>query len=83
MIDVAVPRDIDPNVHRLDGVYVYDLDALQSMAERSAEARKQEVVSCDRLIAKHVVEFQSWLQKSVNPMMNPGARLACEADSSP
>jgi glutamyl-tRNA reductase len=76
MIDVAVPRDIDPNVHRLDGVYVYDLDALQSMAERSMETRKQEIVGCDRLIAKHVIEFQNWVEKSVNPMPDPGARLA-------
>jgi glutamyl-tRNA reductase len=76
MIDVAIPRDIDPNVHRLDGVYVYDLDALQSMAERSMEARKQEAAGCDRLIAKHVVEFQNWIEKSVNSMTNPGARLA-------
>jgi glutamyl-tRNA reductase len=76
MIDVAVPRDIDPNVHRLDGVYVYDLDALQSMAERSMETRKQEIVGCDRLIAKHVIEFQNWIEKSVNLMPNPGARLA-------
>jgi glutamyl-tRNA reductase len=80
MIDVAVPRDIEPDVHRLDGVYVYDLDALQSMAERSMEARKQEDAGCDRMIAKHVVEFQSWLEKSINPMTNPGARLACEAE---
>jgi glutamyl-tRNA reductase len=80
MIDVAVPRDIEPEVHRLDGVYVYDLDALQSMAERSMEARKQEDAGCDRMIAKHVVEFQSWLEKSINPMTNPGARLACEAE---
>jgi glutamyl-tRNA reductase len=69
MIDVAVPRDIDPDVHRLDGVYVYDLDALQSMAERSMEARKQEVAGGDRLIAKHVIEFQNWLEKSANPMI--------------
>ena len=73
MIDVAVPRDIDPDVHRLDGVYLYDLDALQRMAERSMEARKQEVAGCDHLIAKHVAEFQTWMEKSANPMMAPVA----------
>jgi glutamyl-tRNA reductase len=73
MIDVAVPRDIDPNVHRLDGVYVYDLDALQSMAERSMEARKQEAAGCDRLIAKQVVEFQTWIERSVPSMIGPVA----------
>jgi hypothetical protein len=50
------------------------------MAERSMEARKQEDAGCDRMIAKHVVEFQSWLEKSIDPMTNPGARLACEAE---
>jgi glutamyl-tRNA reductase len=68
MIDVAVPRDIEPNVHQLNGVYVYDLDALQAMAERSLEARKQEAAGCDRLIEKHVIEFQSWIEKSVDPI---------------
>jgi glutamyl-tRNA reductase len=73
MIDVAVPRDIDPRVHKLEGVYVYDLDALQAMAERSLEARCQEIAGCDRLIAKYVTEFQSWIEKSTNPIMAPVA----------
>ena len=82
MIDAAVPRDIDPNVHQLDGVYVYDLDALQSMAERSMEARVQEAAGCDRLIAKYVIEFQNWLEESVDPMLNRGACLALMAQRS-
>jgi glutamyl-tRNA reductase len=69
VIDVAVPRDIEAEVHRLDGVYVYDLDALQSMAERSMEVRQQEAAGCDRLIAEHVAEFQAWMEKSVDSML--------------
>src|SRR5205085_8433474 len=37
MIDLAMPRDIDPAVNKLDGVYLYDLDSLQAMAERTLE----------------------------------------------
>jgi glutamyl-tRNA reductase len=69
VIDVAFPRDIDPEVHRLEGVYVYDLDALQLMAERSMQARQQEAADCDRLIAKHVADFQAWMEKSVDSMI--------------
>jgi glutamyl-tRNA reductase len=71
MIDVAVPRDIEPEVHQLEGVYLYDLDALQLMAERSMQARQQEAAGCDRLIAKHVAEFQVWMEKSVDSMIGP------------
>ena len=43
MIDWAMPRDIDPAVYKLDDVYLYDLDSLQSMAERTLAVRKQEL----------------------------------------
>ena len=41
MIDLAMPRDIDPCVRKLDGVYLYDLDSLQSIAEQTLALRKQ------------------------------------------
>jgi glutamyl-tRNA reductase len=62
MIDLAMPRDIDPAVQKLDGVYLYDLDSLHSIAERSLAVRKQESEKCDQLIERHVQEFQSWMQ---------------------
>jgi glutamyl-tRNA reductase len=64
MIDLAMPRDIDPAVQKLDGVYLYDLDSLQSIAERTLAARKQESEKCFRLIERHVQEFQSWMEHS-------------------
>jgi glutamyl-tRNA reductase len=64
MIDLAMPRDIDPAVQKLDGVYLYDLDSLQSIAERTLAVRKQESEKCFRLIEHHVQEFQSWLEHS-------------------
>jgi glutamyl-tRNA reductase len=64
MIDLAMPRDIDPAVNRLDGVYLYDLDSLQAMAERTLEVRKREAENCYRLIEHHVNDFQSWIDRT-------------------
>jgi len=41
------------------------------MAERSMQARQQEAAGCDRLIAKHVAEFQAWVERSVGSMIAP------------
>jgi glutamyl-tRNA reductase len=64
MIDLAIPRDIDPAVHNLDGVYLYDLDALQRMAERTLQVRRQEAENCHRLIDQHVLDFQLWIERT-------------------
>lgn len=60
-IDLAVPRDIDPAVNELDGVYLYDIDSLQAIAARSMEVRRKEIVLCEHLIDRHVREFSEWL----------------------
>ena len=64
MIDLAMPRDIDPAVHKLGGVYLYDLDSLQSMAERTLVLRKQESEKCHQLIEHHVQDFQLWIERT-------------------
>jgi glutamyl-tRNA reductase len=61
MIDLAMPRDIDPAVQKLDGVYLYDLDSLRSIASRAVAVRKKESEKCDLLIERRVQEFQSWM----------------------
>jgi glutamyl-tRNA reductase len=60
-IDLAVPRDIEPAVNNLEGVYLYDIDALQAIADQSMSIRKQELVICERMIERHAVEFSEWL----------------------
>jgi glutamyl-tRNA reductase len=67
MIDLAMPRDIDPAVRKLDGVYLYDLDSLQSMAERALAVRKQESEKCYQLIEHHVQDFQRWIERIQSP----------------
>jgi glutamyl-tRNA reductase len=64
MIDLAMPRDIDPAVYKLDDVYLYDLDSLQSMAERTLAVRKQELEKCHQLVELHVQDFQLWIERT-------------------
>jgi glutamyl-tRNA reductase len=61
VIDLAVPRDVDPAVNDLDGVYLYDIDALRGIAADSLAIRRQELSECERLIERHVGEFSTWL----------------------
>ena len=60
-IDLAVPRDIEPAVNKLGGVYLYDIDHLQKIAEKSMNDRRQELVVCEQMIERHAIEFGEWL----------------------
>jgi glutamyl-tRNA reductase len=63
-IDLAVPRDIEPAVNDLEGVYLYDIDSLQAIADHSMHIRRQELAVCEQLIERHVGEFAEWLAGS-------------------
>lgn len=57
IIDIAVPRDVDPTVNEMEGVYLYDIDALRSVAEQSLAVRRQQIASAEAIIAEHVADF--------------------------
>ena len=57
IIDIAVPRDVDPAVNQLEGVYLYDIDSIRSVAEQSLALRRQQVAAAEAIIAEHVEEF--------------------------
>jgi glutamyl-tRNA reductase len=50
LIDIAVPRDIDPEVNLIPNVYLYNVDDLQSIANDYLEQRKEEIVRCEKII---------------------------------
>ncbi|HEU6449126.1 MAG TPA: glutamyl-tRNA reductase [Verrucomicrobiae bacterium] len=54
LIDIAVPRDIDPEVNFLENVYLYNIDDLQAIADDYLKLRKEEMLKCERLIAEKV-----------------------------
>jgi glutamyl-tRNA reductase len=66
IIDIAVPRDVDPDVNALDGVYLYDIDSLQSIAEQSLTLRRQQVSAAEAIIAQHVAEFGASLSRGLS-----------------
>ncbi|MFL6584425.1 MAG: glutamyl-tRNA reductase [Chthoniobacterales bacterium] len=65
IIDIAVPRDVAPEVNSLDGVYLYDIDSLRSIAEQSLALRKQQVAAGEEIIAEHVRDFRTRLTASL------------------
>ena len=57
IIDIAVPRDVDPSVNEMEGVYLYDIDSIRSVAEQSLALRRQQIAAAEAIIADHVTEF--------------------------
>jgi glutamyl-tRNA reductase len=59
LIDIAVPRDVDPEVNFLENVYLYNVDDLQSIANDYLEQRKDEIVRCEAIIAEKAAALLS------------------------
>jgi glutamyl-tRNA reductase len=56
-IDIAVPRDVDPEMNNLDGIFVYDIDDLQQVAASHMEERSLQAIDAETLIAAEVERF--------------------------
>ena len=52
LVDIAVPRDIDPEVNMMPNVYLYNIDDLQAIAEDYLKQRKEEIVRCEKIIVE-------------------------------
>ena len=61
-IDIAVPRDVDPAMNRLDGIFVYHIDDLQQAVSSHVADRKKEAERAEAIIAEEVDRFQARLQ---------------------
>ncbi|MFH1562533.1 MAG: glutamyl-tRNA reductase [Nitrospirota bacterium] len=60
-IDIAVPRDIDPDIGKIDGIYLYNIDDLQAVVQSNINLRQKEIVKCHAIIEKETKEFCHWL----------------------
>jgi glutamyl-tRNA reductase len=60
-IDIAVPRDVDPAMGKLEGIFVYDIDDLQAVAAAHMVERSREATDAEALIAAEVERFQQRL----------------------
>ena len=61
-IDIAVPRDVQPEVNQLDNVYVYDIDDLKGIIQLNMDQRRQEAVKAARIVQEEVLKFEKWLR---------------------
>ncbi len=67
-IDIAVPRDLDPQLNELENVYLYDIDDLSSVVEMNRSERDREAVKAGRIVDEMTFTFQKWLEgMSVTP----------------
>ena len=59
-IDIAVPRNVDPEVERLNDVYLYDIDDLEAVIEASIAERRREVPKVEVIVTEKQGEFMTW-----------------------
>lgn len=62
LVDIAVPRDLDPAIDELDSVFLYDIDDLQGIVDANLEARKEAAEAIEVMIEGEIVAFKEWLQ---------------------
>ncbi|SFE49939.1 glutamyl-tRNA reductase [Paenibacillus algorifonticola] len=60
MIDIAVPRDIDPTIAAVDNVFLYDIDDLEGIVESNLEQRRKEAAKIETMIAQEMDLFEQW-----------------------
>jgi len=60
LIDLAVPRDLDPSIHELDGCYLYDIDDLQAVVAETLAGRRREAERAESIVAGEAERFREW-----------------------
>jgi glutamyl-tRNA reductase len=65
LIDIAVPRDVDPRVENMDNVFLFDIDDLEQVASQNIAARKKEAEQAERIVDAEVLAFDDW-QRSLD-----------------
>ena len=79
LIDLAIPRDIDPAIDTTNGIFLYNLDDLQEIVQANLEKRRKEIPKSLKIINEFVVEFQKWI--SMNSMTTVVGKLKRKLDT--
>ncbi|MSR77721.1 MAG: glutamyl-tRNA reductase [Candidatus Omnitrophica bacterium] len=70
LIDIAVPRNIEPQVESIDDVYLYNVDDLTGVSNANLKLRRKEIRAAEDLIEKAVMDYQAWLEQlKARPVM--------------
>jgi glutamyl-tRNA reductase len=71
IVDIAVPRDVDPGVKQIDGVYLYDIDDFTQLSKTHRKAREREVARAMGIIDEEMAVFsEQWHAMSVKPVVD-------------
>ncbi len=60
LIDIAVPRDVDPRVGQMPNVFLYDVDDLQRVADENIAHRQKAATAAERIVDIELAEFEAW-----------------------
>ncbi len=83
LIDIAVPRDIDPDINRINNAYVYDIDDLKDVVDDNVENRQKEAIKGERIVDEAVIKFLGWYESldaipTIVDMRNKASDIAKE-----
>jgi glutamyl-tRNA reductase len=62
IIDIAVPRDVEPETAQIDNVFLYDIDALTAIATANKKERQGEIEKATAIVADELEKFSLWWQ---------------------
>ncbi|MBS0000535.1 MAG: glutamyl-tRNA reductase [Cyclobacteriaceae bacterium] len=79
LIDLAIPRDIDPRIQEIDGVFLYNLDDLNEIVEMNLKKREKELPKSQKIVDEYLLEFQKWYAN--NSMASIAGRLKKQLDT--
>lgn len=77
IVDIAVPRDIDPKIADLPNVFLYDIDDMQGIVQANLAEREKAAMQISDMIQQEVIAFNEWLkQLGVGPVINALSKKA-------
>ena len=70
IVDIAVPRNFEPAVNELDGLYLYSVDDLSAVVEQNRKARERDMTRGMEIVLENVTEFMEWFEaKDIGPLI--------------
>jgi glutamyl-tRNA reductase len=70
IVDIAVPRNFEPAVNELEGLYLYSVDDLSAVVEQNLKARERDIAQGAQIVLEHVAEFIDWYRsRDIGPLI--------------
>ena len=71
LLDIAVPRDVEPEAGELDGIYLFDIDDLQKQASEHRAEREEEAAEAEAVVEEELGRFvKRWRSRQLGPMVS-------------